>query len=373
VEEAQDPRFSAKRADRRHEAVKRLRDQRPRGVMLAVVGVFVLAIAGIVIAAYVIQFVAPNRQEVARVNDTPFSRADLVKLLRVQQLGAAFFGVEFKASSEIFQQLQVLIENEILVQSAPRLGITVTDREIDGYIQALFIPRLPPGEQLDMAQFERDFNEEYNRYLNSVQLSEKDHRETMKRSLLRARFREFIGERVPYVAPQVHYFQLVVTFGDEIDIMLTKFKDATAGDKSPENLQKAFRDLVREFSRDDAETVRLGGDMGWMPEGVLQPYGDLIFNLEAGVLSDPIPDTEDPRRVVFYLVSERTDAGELALDDRETLKIKALQDWINEEREKHEVLVEFNSDVYNWVFTQLSISATPTPTVQPSGLGAIGL
>jgi len=330
--------------------------------MFIIVGVAVLAVAGVLIAGYVIQFVLPPREVIIKVGETAYTRGDLVKTLRVQQRGAEFFGLEFTAGTEIFASLQRMIEDEIMTQEAPKFGITVSREEIDRQVEFTFLASAAPGS--DPRQLERDFDERYRQYLNAVGLNEEEHREITRRSILRAKFREFIGEQVPAVAEQVHYYQVVMDIGDEIDIMQTKARDALRSASTPEERASVFFDIVREFSRDDAETVRLGGDKGWVPMGTDFSYETTVFGLELGALSNPVTDQANPRNVIFFMVSERAEARQLDPDDREQLKTRALQDWINEQRTNHEVFANFNSDIYSWLIKQLHITgvASPTPT-----------
>ena len=195
-----------------------------------------------------------------RVNDTSYSRGDLVKALRVRQEGARFFGLDFQPSQEIFEALQLFVEDEILTQVAAKYGITVLDDEIDRQIESLFLIG-EPG--LDPEALRRDFDERYRSYLNAVRLSEGEHREITRRSILRAKFREFIGEQVSRFSEQVHFHRIVMPVGSEVDIMLVKLKDGLAEATTPEQRQQVWKEIVREFSIDDPETVRLGGDRGW--------------------------------------------------------------------------------------------------------------
>ncbi|MDA1188252.1 MAG: SurA N-terminal domain-containing protein [Chloroflexi bacterium] len=347
-------------SDRRHRAVRnRFTKARQRAIWL-VVGIAVLIVAGVLVAGYVVQFVLPPREVIIRVDDVEYTRGDLVKTLRVTQRSASFFGVDFAASTEIFESLQAMIENEIMAQEAAQYGITVTQEEIDLQVEFSFLTGEITG--LGGEQALRDYNERYKQYLNSVGLSEEEHRALIRRSVLRAKFREFIGEQIPSVAPQVHVHQIVMDVGDEIEIMKTKAEDALRGLATPQERALAFKEIVREFSRDNPEIVRLGGDRGWLPRGTGFQYENTLFNLPVGVLSDLIVDTENPRNVIFFMVSEVAQARQLDSEDREQLKTFALQDWINEQRSNHEVFANFNSEVYDWIVGQLRVTGVPTPT-----------
>jgi hypothetical protein len=365
AEEAREIPSQVTRTDRRREVVRIERNLRKRRLAFALIGVLLLAIVGILLAGYVIIFVRPPQQLVVRVNDVEYTRGDMVELLRVRQRGMELSGSNLNTSTDVFQALQLMVENEIIAQTAPNLGITVSDEEVDAQIRAS-MDFLSGGASAGMsqAQLDREFGEMYGSYLNSIQISEEEHRQMVRRSLLREKVRQFVGESVPRVVEQRHVYRLVVFPNDEIDIMQTKYKDATENVTDPQQLAEAFKNITREFSRDSAEMVRRGGNLGWVPQGVLDDYDDIIWGLDYGELSQPTSDLDNPGRMLVFMVSEHDEAHKVAPEHLEALKNRALQDWINEQRQENEVYAVFNSDIYSWVVDQLGISSTITPTPQ---------
>jgi parvulin-like peptidyl-prolyl isomerase len=176
-----------------------------------------------------------------------------------------------------------------------------------------------------------------------------------------------LRESVPSVAEQVHVYRLVLDPRDELDIIRTRYEDAKGVSSDPITLARAFMEIVREFSRDDPEIVRRGGDLGWMPEGVLTDYEYVFFDLPAGELSADTSDVDAPQgRLLMFMVSERQDARQVDPQDLEALKEGALQDWLNKERQNHDVYSIFNSEVYDWMIRQLGLTTTRTPEPQQS-------
>jgi len=324
------------------------------------IGLALLVIAGILTAGFVIAFVLPPRQALVKVNDITYSRGDLVDALRAQQAQSRLFDLEFQASQEIFSALQLFVEDEILSQVAAKYGISVEDEEIDRLIES---DLLATDLRLDPETLRVNFEELYGQRLNELQVSKTDHRMLTGRSILRAKFREFVGEQVPRIAEQVHYHRIVMTVGTEVDIMLVKLKDGLAEATTPEERQVVWRNVTREFSLDEPEVVRLGGDIGWLPLGSSDVYAETILSLEIGKVSAPITDIESPKVVLFFMVSEVDAARELAEADLEDMKSRALQDWINIERDNHIIDATFDSVIYTWMLEQLSQSAIATPTV----------
>ncbi len=359
------------RTDRRREFTRIQGNLRRRRFAFAMIGAFMLVIVGILLAGYVVIFVRPPQQLVVRVNDVKYSRGDMVKLLRVRQKSLEVSGQRLDLSTDIFQALQLLVENEIIAQSAPSLGITTSDTEIDFSIRAQLDPIGAIAETPD-AQVDRDFNETYGSFLNLSRISEEEHRQIVRRAILRERMRQFIGDSVPSVAEQAHVYRISILPNDEIDIIFSKYQDVTRAETDPVVLSTAFDLLSREFSREGRESVRRGGDLGWIPAGIIPEYDDIIFgssysdSLEIGILSDPVRDMDNAEQLFVFMVTERNAARELSPANRDELKTRALQDWLNGQREDYEVYAIMNSDIYNWIIQQLGISTTITPTPAPA-------
>ena len=343
--------------DPRRESVDVAGRKRRTKLVAAVSGVFILVMAGILITAYVINFVLPPREVMVKVNDVVYTRGDLVKLVRVQQRGAEYLGIQMETATEVFNVLQNLVQHEILVQSAPKFGVTVTEDELDLHIRELVLRR--PSS--DPEQAEREFKELYSGYLNAIQLSEDEHRDTIRRSMTREKLVQFMSESVPRVAEQVRVFRIVMLEGQEFDIMEEKYEFAIEQAKTPEDYIEAFRGIVREFSRDSRDTIRKSGEIGWMPRGILEDYDDVLFNLDVGQLSQRLPDFEDKtNRVFFYYMIGGKDAGrDLSAEHWSELKSSALTDWVNERRAEFEVYSALNSEIYDWVLVQLGFSEAP--------------
>ena len=368
--EARDVPSERAKPDRRQELSQRPREQKRQRIALGFIIFFLLVIAGFAVTFYAKVFVLPGRQLVVKVDDVKYTRGDMAKLLQARQRQHELIGFEFKTGEEVFKALQIIVENEIISQSAPRFGITVTEEEVDFEIKLLFL--LAPGadqEKLLSSQAEREYQERYREYLNTLQLSESEFRETLRKQRLREKFRQFIGENVPTVVEQVHLHRLVVSQTDEIDIMQVKFKDAVGVDTDPEHLQEAFKQIAREFSRDDREIIRKGGDLNWVPRGIFTKYDYNFFDLEVGELSEPTPNIDNTEEIFFYMISERSEAREISPADREILKTNALQDWLNDERSNHDVFAEFTSDIYHWLIEELQLTRSTTPTPRPNPLG----
>ena len=369
VDEARDgggerQRRAATRRDSRIAATEpTVEERRRRRLALIIIGALVAVIVGAVAAGYVVIFVLPPQQLIVRVNDVEYTRGDMVKLLRLRQRSLELVDSQgLNTTDDIFQALQTIVENEVIAQAAPGQGISVSRDEVTNSIRAVLSPSAADSQGKSAAQIEREFRERHRQFLNATQVSEAEHRDLVRKSLLREKFRQFVGDQVPAYAEQVYLHRVWMNAQDEeIDVMQTKLADAIGDDKSPRNIRAVVLDIAREFSA-DPDTYRTGGDMGWVPLGIHEDYEYDFWDLEVGELSPPAPNVDDPRTVFFFILSDRSENQEVSRINREALKTRALQIWINEERQNHDVYATFNSEVYAWFVEQLRISTTITPT-----------
>ena len=364
VDEAREvpSRRTVRRDSRRIAAERTPEERRRRRIALIIIGVMLLVLTGIIIAGYVMIFVLPPQQLVVRVNDVVYTRGDMVKLLRLRQRSMELAQTQqIRTSDDVFEALQLIVENEVIAQAAPSDGISVSRDEIDNSIRARIAPS--PDESLGKsnAQIEREYHERYRQFLNQAQVSEAEHRDLVRKSILREKYRQFLGDQVPAFAEQVYLHRIAMGQNDEIDIMQTKLADSIGDNKSPEHMRAVFRAIAREFSS-DPDTYQSAGDVGWTPLGIHEDYEDKFWELEPGVLSKPTPNVDNPQQVLFFMVSERDGNREVSRRNRETLKTRTLQIWVNQERQNHDVYATFNSDIYAWFIEQLRISASTTPT-----------
>ncbi|HIA74811.1 MAG TPA: peptidylprolyl isomerase [Dehalococcoidia bacterium] len=360
--------------DKRRVAMQQPVLRRRQRLTIGLLGISFLLVISIFIAGYVVVFVMPHRELVVKVDGVEHTRGDLVELVRIRQKSSEFLGGTFDASSGIFESLQLIVENEILMQMGPSQGIFVSDEDINDHIVLIkrlyleFIMR--PEKQMALGKSEeqiaRETSERHLNYLNTIQIDESTHRSLVRKAILREKFRQQVGESVPFVAEQVHLFRIVMPQTGEMDIMQVKYEDAVRDITDPNQFQLAYIKIAREFSVDIPEKVRLGGDMGWIAKGVIPDYQRDFFLLDPGELSEPVKNKDNLTQTLFFMISERQPAKELSSGVRNELKSKALQDWVNDERSNHDVYAIFNSDIYDWIFQQLRLSSrAPTPTPDP--------
>lgn len=354
--------------DSRHATIQDPNLKKKNRLVFLSLGVSCSIILIMIFIGFLLVFVLPPRHLVVSINDVKYTRGDLVETVRVNKTTEIFLGPDADKGSTIFDTLQKIVENEIISQSAPSYGVSVTNSEIDSIIEYVMQSTEDQNFGKTKQQIQLETRERYLRYLNQVQVDEDSHKEQLRKALLREKMKQWSGETVPYVAEQVHLFRMLIPLSGEYEIMQTNYSDAVKNALTSEDYEDAFKYLAKEFSVDDPIMIRQGGDMGWVPKGVIEYERD-FFDLEIGELSDPIKNKDNPSTMIFFMVSDKQTAAELDQSMREKLKTNALQKWVNKERSRHDIFAEFNSDVYAWVGEQLKLNdRSPTPTPNPDPL-----
>ena len=324
----------------------------------------ILFIAGFIIwQEFSTKFIAPPKETMIQVNERSFSRGDLVKLVRAQFKEAELYGTPFNMGSDVFLALQELRDNEMLRVLSPELEISVTEAEIDEKIWLTFAPDDDSSKGKTDAQVRREFNEELGKYLNWVQLNEEEHRWIVESDLLRLKAMESISHLVENPVEQVRLHRIVMSAGDETDIMQSKLRGAIGDSRDPEHIRLVLSGIVREFSRDtDFSVRRNGGDLGWIPANIMVEHEGYFWDLTPGALSERAGFLDPTRQeeFIYFVISERNQNRELDQGDFENLKEIALTNWINDKTQEHQLKSEFNSEIYSWVIDQIRLAASPS-------------
>jgi hypothetical protein len=301
---------------------------------------------------------------VIKVNDKSYTMGYLLKLLRMFQRGSQVGGQGLNLGSLPFELVNTLAENELIRQGAPKSNLTVTREQVDGEVRKRFLGETPAQQQTPQEQLEREFQERYRQYLNLVQFTEEEHRQIVTYELYREKMRELLGQQVNRVQPQAHLYAIEIPPVENALRLIDEFRTEYARGAPFAEL------LAQPKLAQNAEAVRKNGEVGWVPQGVLPNLDDLLFKelepcskpeqLQGCKLSDAIPQVEPGgggTRYTIYLVRERAEAREVEERHLETLKTRALQEWLNKERQSNKVEISFDSNRYEWLINKLRLSA----------------
>jgi parvulin-like peptidyl-prolyl isomerase len=285
------------------------------------------------------------------------------------------------------QVLDNLIDEELIRQEAVKNGLSVTEQEINDAIQrevargagfvtapdatataataieatataAFFTPTplptatptltvtaavssttptptvLPTPLPTPHVMTEGEFLERYKAMLDTLRkevgLSEADYRRTIEADLLSSKLQDLFASRVPTTEEQVHARHILVETEEEAQTVLARLE---AGED--------FVSLAKELSTDES-TREDGGDLGWLPRGVMVPeFEEAAFALQPGETGD-IVQTSFGYHII--LVEERDPDRELEPSFLERRRASALSEWLEEQRQSEAVERHWSSD-----------------------------
>ena len=330
--------------------------------------VLILVIVGVVLAGVYQQFILPPRVMAGEVRGVRFTMGDLVERIRVLQGINRYQGGQVDFSRIPFQLLTDLLHAEILRQASPGLGINVTDAQIDDAIRDQFRPEPEPGQEVDDAQLDAEFDNTYKNFLTQVNLTDDAYRRMMEERLQQSTLFGIMLGGLPEEAEQL-----------EIQAVAMSLNSTATPEAVRERLVlgQDFGSVSREISGSD-------GYIGWVPEGAFPEFDRYLFgetevaedgtetrkpaSLEVGEISTPIyvdetifiiqaingPETRDvDSRMLFQMASARVEEWK---DDQ--LQRGSEEGWVK---------INFDSNRYAWVTDQVRLTrprVTPPPQQQ---------
>lgn len=265
----------------------------------------------------------------ATVNGRAITYAELEKQFAAQFGGPA--GERSSGDQAQIQKVEVLrtmVDNEIMLQRAERLGLMAVDADVDAKFTELKSPYTQEEfqKQLDTrkmsvdelkAQLRRDLSVQklFNKEITSqISISEKDITDFYNAN--RASFN--VAE------PQIHMAQILVTSTPDPNVRNLKNDKAQDDEQARKKIQSIdtrlrrgedFAMLAQNYSEDTASSQN-GGDLGFIPESALEKANvelrKMVMSLRPGETSAPI-HTAEGYRVLKVITHEP--AGQRELSD----------------------------------------------------------
>ena len=240
---------------------------------VAIIGVVVVVLG---VGWYISEY-RPLHQTAIRVNDTEFDMSYYIK--RLQFYGAGQSAIYMYA---VANEVEGIIErDELIRQAAVKLGISVSDSEVD--------------EEL----------KDYDSPVSDV------FRDVVRSQLLISKLRDgYFEHEVPVSTGQRHIMAMFL----ESESQAIEISDKLEAGED-------FAELAGELSLESFSQTEKG-DLGWRPEDILTMLLDTsvpieyAFSAEVGVLSQPIYDETQSKNVGYWLIrvverqEERIVAGE---------------------------------------------------------------
>lgn len=264
----------------------------------------------------------------ATVNNHPITFADLEKNYKMQPMANPEGISEDEIQIQKLDLLQKLIEAEIMLQRAEKLGLLVTDADVEAKFNELKAPYTV---------------EEFNKQLTSRNMTVADLKTQLRKDLsIQKLLNKEIASKINitdsdvknfynanrkgfnFVEPQFHLMQIVVTASPDPSVRNLKNDKAQNEDQARKKIEAIqarlsqgddFSTVAQNYSEDPA-TVQNGGDLGYLPESAFDKtppeLRKLVFSLQPGQLS-PILHTQEGYRILKMISKEP--AGQRDLND----------------------------------------------------------
>jgi peptidyl-prolyl cis-trans isomerase SurA len=270
---------------------------------------------------------------VAKVNGKKILRADVEKYFRNQTSGSSQQPSGAQATSLRLSILRELIDNEIMMQRAQKLGLLATDEEVDAKLAEIKTPYTQ--EEFDKRLKERnitleDFKQDLRRSLTVQKVLNREI--TSKITISDADITEYYNEHKTefnLIEPQYHLAQIVVTTRPSPQVSNLKNDKAQNEAEARKKVQmllnrlesgEDFATVAMNYS-EDPSTAGNGGDMGFIPESAIRsdPVArETLARLRPGQVSPAIPVGDPGGQVAGFRIIKllaREPAGQRDLND----------------------------------------------------------
>jgi peptidyl-prolyl cis-trans isomerase SurA len=270
----------------------------------------------------------------AKVNGYKITRAELDKGYNRQIAGSPQKPSGEQGQLLRLQLLAQIINRQLYLQKAEKLGIVATDEEIESRVNQLKAPYTTEEftkRLQDMGFTENEYKQELRRNLTMDKLRNKEI--LSKVAISDADIQSYYNEhksQFNVVEPQYHLAQIVVTAQSAASgpIANTAGAEAQARERIKvihNRLESGedFADVAAKAS-EDSDTARSGGELGWIPESQLKtnidpPTRDAVAKLKPGQFTDVIPivNPASQKAVGFRVVKllGKEPAGQRTYDD----------------------------------------------------------
>jgi peptidyl-prolyl cis-trans isomerase SurA len=262
---------------------------------------------------------APPANVAATVNNRVITYSDLDKQYAKQ------FAAEDKSTSPdlvAVQKLEVLrslIDNEIMLQRAEKLGLMAVDSDVTAKFNELKAPYTQEEFQKQLAtrkltveelraQLRRDLSVQklFNREITShISISDKDVAEFYNQN----------RDSFNLAEPQIHMAQMLVTPRPDPSIRNLRSDKAQNEDQAKKKIQmlearlkkgEEFAMLAQNYS-EDPDSAPNGGDLGFIPESALEKANvelrKMVMQLQPGQIS-PVIRTPEGYRILKVISKE---------------------------------------------------------------------
>lgn len=340
-------RRAARRARADRDDRRTTRDERERFGQRLVVGVVGLVIvAAIAVAAfgYYQTQIAPKHKTVLQVGETTFSLSHFERRLRLElETNPTLQQLASDLPDYVLSQLE---DEGVLLEAAPRLGVEVTEDDIDAEIGQR--TGVSPGGD------ERLFASAYRQDVRDSGLHADEYRRMLRADLLEQGVLAKFREEAPAREPQARLRFIAVETEEQAQEVIQRLE---AGED--------FAALAQELSLDPA-TKEQGGELAdWLVQGTtIASIDEFLFSAEPGALSGPLAVSGG------YVVVGLLEREERELSDAQKASVASRDygEWLDETRATLQVVRSLDpEDAQDILNDALKDIGAPTPT--PGGGG----
>jgi peptidyl-prolyl cis-trans isomerase SurA len=262
----------------------------------------------------------------ASVNNRVITYAELDKTFQSEFTGTSEGSTEDQVMVQKLEVLRNLIDNEIMLQRAEKLGLMAVDADVDARFNELKAP-------YTKEEFEKELR---NRKITADELKSQLRRDMSIRKLFNKEITSHISIVDADVAayynrnkaefnlaePRVHMAQIVVTPAADPNVRNLKNDKARNPEEAKRKIQaiearlhsgEDFTVVAQNYS-EDPNTAQNGGDLGFVPQSAFEKINlelrKVIMSLKPGEISSILPST-DGYRILKVISKEPSGQREL--------------------------------------------------------------
>ncbi len=292
-----------------------------------------------------------NEEVWAKVNGRKITRAEVERYYRDQTQGSPQQPSEEQAQGLKLSILRELVDNEILMQRAEKLGLLATDEEVDTKFNEIKAPYTKEEFEKRMKERNTNVDELKHDIRRSVTVEKVLNKEiTSKINISDTDIANYYNQHKAefnLIEPQYHLAQILVTSMPNPQVRNLKNDKAMNEADAKKKIQmienrldsgEDFATVAMNYS-EQPETSANGGDLGFIPEGSLKSdkqAWDAISKLKPGQYSAPLP-AADPQSGKIYgyrlikMISKEP-AGQRELSDPRVQQ--AIREQLRDRREQ---------------------------------------
>jgi peptidyl-prolyl cis-trans isomerase C len=230
--------------------------------------------------------------------------------------------------------LDQLIEKRLILHEAPKMGITVSDYELEEALAS--IKRgFPEGEFEEVVQDEATL----------LQWKERLHQRLLIEKVINrvSQITSPIDEKTMKQYYEKHREQFVLT--EQVRVRQIVVKDRKDAERILSKLKRGdpFDELARKYS--SGLEAKEGGDLGFFGQGEMPEEFDVVFSLQAGEISDIVQSPYGYHIFQVVAKQERSESGFAEVKDQIRQLImheeeeKAFHDWLETVKKRASIRV----------------------------------